>query len=95
MLSGTWASIVIPEAPNWEGRAQSESNRSRYSQGEPVEARSQSAVTEAEAYLSEVETLAASSDRDSLKFEQQRTEQLASDACLPKRSTGARQGCFP
>ena len=49
-----------------------------------AEARSQSAVTEAEAYLSEVETLAASPERDSLKFERPRIEQLASDACPPE-----------
>jgi hypothetical protein len=49
-----------------------------------AEARSQSAVTEAEAYLSEVETLAASPDRDSLKFERLRITQLANDACLPE-----------
>jgi DNA-binding MarR family transcriptional regulator len=48
-----------------------------------AEARTQSAVTEAEAYLGDVERLAASPDRDSLKFERPRIEQLASDACLP------------
>jgi len=49
-----------------------------------AEARDQSAVTEAEKYLTELETLAASSDRENLKFERPRITQLANDACLPE-----------
>ena len=39
---------------------------------------------EAEKYLTELETLAVSKDRDLLKFERPRIAQLASDACLPE-----------
>jgi hypothetical protein len=49
-----------------------------------AEARRQGEVREAEKYLSEIETVAASPDRDQLKFERRRIEQLASDACLPE-----------
>lgn len=49
-----------------------------------AEARRQSDVTEAEAYLTETETLAASNDRDLLKFERTRIAQIAGDACLPE-----------
>ena len=49
-----------------------------------AEARNRSAVTEAEKYLAELEDLAASSDRDNLKFERARIQQIAEDACLPE-----------
>ena len=42
------------------------------------------AVTEAEKHLAEFEDLAASSDRDNLKFERARLQQIADDACLPE-----------
>ena len=41
-------------------------------------------MTEAEKYLTELEALATSSDRDNLKFERARIAQLAEDACLPE-----------
>lgn len=44
-------------------------------------------VPEAERYLTECEALAASSDRDNLKFERSRIAQLADDACLPEQVT--------
>jgi hypothetical protein len=50
-----------------------------------AEARNRSAVTEAEKYLTELEALAASSDRDNLKFERGRIAQLVEDACLPEK----------
>jgi hypothetical protein len=49
-----------------------------------AEARSRSAVTEAEKHLTEFEDLAASSNRDNLKFERARLQQIADDACLPE-----------
>ena len=49
-----------------------------------AEARNQSAVTDAEKYLTEIETLAASNDRGLLKYERPRIAQIASDACLPE-----------
>jgi DNA-binding MarR family transcriptional regulator len=49
-----------------------------------AEAHSQSKVTEAKAYLTETEALAASSDRNLLKFERVRIAQIAGDACLPE-----------
>jgi hypothetical protein len=49
-----------------------------------AEARSRSAVTEAKKHLTEFEDLAASSDRDNLKFERARLQQIADDACLPE-----------
>lgn len=42
-------------------------------------------MTEAEKYLTELEALAASSDRDNLKFERGRIAQLVEDACLPEK----------
>jgi hypothetical protein len=41
-------------------------------------------VTEAKKHLTEFEDLAASSDRDNLKFERARLQQIADDACLPE-----------
>ena len=49
-----------------------------------AEARRQSGVTEAEAYLTDTESLAASNDRSALKFERPRIAQIANDACLPE-----------
>jgi hypothetical protein len=49
-----------------------------------AEARKRSAVTDAEKHLTDLETLAASPDRDDLKFERPLIERLASDACLPE-----------
>jgi DNA-binding MarR family transcriptional regulator len=51
-----------------------------------AEARSQMLpLLEAENYLANCEALAASSDRDALKFERPRIEQIADDACLPEQ----------
>ena len=41
-------------------------------------------ATEAEQYLTDCEALAASDERDSLKFEREKIEQLADDACMPE-----------
>jgi hypothetical protein len=49
-----------------------------------AEARSQGTVTEAENYLANCEALAASDDRQILKFEREKIEQLADDACMPE-----------
>ena len=49
-----------------------------------AEARNRSAVTEAEKHLTDFEALAASSERDNLKFERARIVQIAEDACLPE-----------
>ena len=49
-----------------------------------AEARSRSAVSEPEKYLTDLETLAASSERDNLKFERACLEAMAGDPCLPE-----------
>jgi DNA-binding MarR family transcriptional regulator len=59
------------------------SNPAESNRTDCAEARNRSAVTEAEKYLTDIEALAASSDRDNLKFERARIAQLADDACLP------------
>jgi len=49
-----------------------------------AETRVRSAVSDPEKYLAALETLAASSERDNLKFERAALEQIADDACLPE-----------
>jgi hypothetical protein len=49
-----------------------------------AEARLAMKVNEVETYLTTTETLAASKDRDQLRFERVALEKLASDACLPE-----------
>jgi len=51
-----------------------------------AEARSRSLpLAEAETYLTECEELAASPDRDTLKFEREAIQRIAEDACLPEQ----------
>lgn len=57
-----------------------------------AEARNRSAVTEAEKHLAEFEGLAASTDRNNLKFERARIEQISDDACLTNL-TSVRPDC--
>jgi DNA-binding MarR family transcriptional regulator len=49
-----------------------------------AKARLQGEVSDAEKYLTELETLVASKDRDRFRFERAALERLASDACLPE-----------
>jgi hypothetical protein len=48
-----------------------------------AETRIRSAVNDPEKYLAALETLAASSERDNLKFERTRLKRMAADPCLP------------
>ena len=49
-----------------------------------AEARTRSAVNEPEKYLTDLEALAASSERDNLKYERVCLERMAGDPCLPE-----------
>ena len=49
-----------------------------------AEARSRSAVNEPEKYLTDLKALAASSERDNLKYERVCLERMAGDPCLPE-----------